>query len=700
VAASVSRLAKAIHESSLGAAFAVGVTPDTLMIEGTLADTSQTGIAEAAALLHDRDILTLTFIGAVPEEALHAFLRVITLDPAERRSRGGPAVIWSLEAYPSIAIEQIDYAKVLAREEGEIAEPAKRDQLWRSIVLSISGGQKAVFDERAQQRLLAIAGSPIDIADLATAVAAPKCAMDGSPMITLQAATVLAAFRHLTSIVSVMSPDRLPEVMHNVTSAAAQLDPHVVMQVMQSQDEAGGVQVVRGMAGAFDDLKVAQLLATALALDGQASDRLATIFNTIAPDENRKRRVLTMTRNLLSETDFGRSGQFQVLWASTEELLVSYNDKPFVSETYRRELDGVGGRADRMATGDLPPELSDWMKSLGQDNVRGLSVTMLIDLFTIEDDPARAAEIAGDMEVLTEDLLMAGAYDDALTVTRALQKRATTPRSHGQEASRVALDRLGESLGMRETVALIGDVDDQAWTAIRSVIDTVGAATVEAIKPVLLVETDTLATTRAEELILAFGGRAVGRLASLVGDSRWFVQRRGATLLGRIATPEAVPLLQPLLRQADPRVARAAVSALGAIQDPAAARAIQTVLRAASGELRKAVTEALVAERDPRVIPMLVRILEESQPLGKDHDMVLETIDALATVGTDGAVPILATMARKTSLFGRSKARALKEHSIDALIRVATPKSLSAIKEAAQQGDRMLRKIAAVRAGA
>jgi len=245
VAASVARLWTAIHESSLGAIFAVAVTPDTLMIEGTLADTSQTGIAEAAALLHDRDILTLTFIGDVPDAALHALLRLLTLDAAERRGRGGPAAIWTLDGDPSIAIEQIDYARVLAREEGSIAEPARRDELWRSIVLSISGGQKAVFDERAQQRLLAIAGSPVDIADLAVAVAAPKCGVDSSPMITTQAATVLAAFRHLTGIVSVAAPERMADVMNNITTAAGQLDPHVVMQVMQSDDEPGGVQVRR-----------------------------------------------------------------------------------------------------------------------------------------------------------------------------------------------------------------------------------------------------------------------------------------------------------------------------------------------------------------------------------------------------------------------------------------------------------------------
>ena len=694
VRASVDRFGAAIRESSLGAAFAIGVTPDTLLIEGTSADASQAGIAEAAAMLHDRDILTLTFIGAIPPETIQAFLGVLTLDPAERRAQGGPARIWARQGHESLGIEQIDYEKVLAREEGQVAEPAKRDDLWRSIVLSIVGSQKAVFDVHAQERLLAISGSAADIGDLATAVAAPKCTLDGSPMITSQAATVLAAFRHLTGIVSVMSPDRLPEVMINLATAATQLDPHVIMQVMQSSDDPASVPVVAGIAAAFDDVKVAQLLATALALDGQATDRLATIFNTIAPDEDRKRRVLTLTRSMLNETDFGKSGQFQVLWASTEELLVSYNDKPFVSEAYRNSLDGVGGRAERMSAVDLPPDLPEWMESLGQASVRVLSVTMLIDLFNLEQDPERAQEMAPDMSALAEDLLMSGAYDDALTVTRALRARAATPKAIGREACRHALDQLGESLAMRESAALIGDVDDTGWQALKDVITTVGAASVEALKPIVAVEQDDVATGRAEAVIIGFGPKVLMRLSSLVSDQRWFVQRRGARLLGKIGTAEAVPMLQPLLRQSDPRVAREAVAALGVIPDPAAARAIHTVLRAATGAVRRAITEALVAERDPRVVPMLARIIEESQPLGKDHDVVIETIDALGTVGTDAAVPALLTMAQRRKFFGGKKLRALKDHSVDALARIKTEKSAAALKQATEQGDGYLRKIA------
>jgi HEAT repeat protein len=698
VAASVSRLSDAIHQSTLGAIFSIGITPETLMVEATPADPSQSSIAEAAALLHDRDLLRITFIGDVPPEVVHSFLRVLSLDPAERRRRGGPAAIWTAEGHPSLALEQIDYQKVLAREEGDVPEPAKRDDLWRSIVMSIAGGQQAMFDERAQERLLAIAGSAADIGALATAVVAPKCTMDGSPMITSQAATVLAAYRHLTGIVSVMSPDRMPEVMNNLAVASLQLDPHIVMQVLQTEeDPKAATAIVQGLGAAFDDTKVAQLLATALALEGQASDRLATIFNTIAPDEDRKQRVMTLTRSLLSETDFGKAGQFQTLWSSMEELLVSYNDKPFVSDTYRTALDGVGGRAERMAVIELPPEIAEWMASLGQENVRGLSVQLLIDLLTIEEDAGRAAEIAVDMEALSEDLLMAGAYDDTQQVTTALAARATAKTAIGRDACRQALDQLGESLAMRETASIIGDIDDQSWKAVHTIITTVGPSSIEALRSMVAVEQDGMASTRAAETIVQFGKPAITRLAPLVADSRWFAQRAGARLLGLIGSADVVPLLQPLLRKGDPRVTQAAVSALGKVDDPSAARAIQTVLRAATGDTRRAVVDALVVDRDPRVVPMLARIIAESQPLGKDHEVVLETVDALAKVGSDQAVPTLVNLTRVRQWFGRKKVMAIKERAVDALVGIGGEKATAALDEAATAGDRTLKKIVSKR---
>ena len=698
VGTTVDRLCDAIRQSSLGSAFAIGITPHTLLIDGASADGDETAIAEAAALLHNCDLVYLTFLGDISRDGICALLRLLALDAEELRRRGGPEKIWATEGHPSLILEQIDYERLLSRREGEVIELEKRDDLWRSIVLSVAGGQKAVFDERAQQRLLEIAGNPSEIRDLVTAAMAPQCAVDGSPMITSQAAAVLAAFHHLMSIVSVMSPDRMPEVMNSLAAAACQLDPHVVMQLMQTENDPDEeTRLVTGLAAAFDDMKVARLLATAMALDGQASDRLATIFNTIAPDEDRKRRVLGLTRNLLSETDFGKTSQFQTLWTSAQELLVSYNEKPFVSEAYHTSLDGLGGRAERMAAVDLPPELPEWIDSLGQDNVRSLSVTLLIDLLTIEQDEARAGELAKDMEALAEDLLMSGAYDDTRAVTKALADRAGTADAIGRDACRQALDVLGESNAMRETAALLGDIGDADWETMRAVITLIGPPSIEALRPLMASEEMTPLVRRAADMIVGFGPEAVVRVAPLMDDDRWFVQRNGAQLLGRIAAPEGVPLLQSLLRRGHPRVARATVTALVGIRDPSAARAIHTVLRAATGELRRVVVEALVADRDPRVVPVLGRIIAESQPLGKDHVVVLETLAAIGRVGSETGVPTLARALRQRAFFRRWRLRAIKKSGVDALERIGGPHAKAALDEAAKSGDRMLKKIVAAR---
>jgi hypothetical protein len=73
------RLASAIRESSLGAVFSVGVAADTLLIEGAPTGASQAAISEAA-LLHDRGLVWITFLGDGQNDALCAWLRVLTLD--------------------------------------------------------------------------------------------------------------------------------------------------------------------------------------------------------------------------------------------------------------------------------------------------------------------------------------------------------------------------------------------------------------------------------------------------------------------------------------------------------------------------------------------------------------------------------------------------------------------------------------------
>lgn len=701
---SLDRLRTSIAETSGGQVFSFGVTPDTLLVAGIAVGGRDAGaIAEAARWLHDRDILQLSFAGEISVSALQRLLGVLSEDSRVIRRRGGPAKVWAEEGDAAIAVQQIDFSQIL--EDRDVTNPVRRkDDLWRSIIRGVLDRRKPT-DEATQKRLLEISGDVIAIGEMANDVIAPHHTMDGSPMLTSQAAAVVAAYRHLVGIVDVLSPERRNEVMQNLAAATANLNPHVVMQMLAGEgllegtgDGAGGTGdggsgVVAGVVEAMDDNRVAQLLATTLAIEGQASARLATVFNTIATDDDRKARVLSLTRRLLSETDFGRQNVFESLWSSMEELLLTYNEKPFVSASYRTGLDGVGARAEQMAS-EVPADLVEMLDSLGQDNVRRLSVRLLIDLLTLEKDPARAPEVARDVAALTEDLLLAGDYESTLAVVTALQTQAADTAAVSSQSCRLELDGVVSTAPFVETAETLGEMAEAEAGLFADICARVGPAATDALKVHLEAEAVTPARTRATAIIRAYGARAVGRLGSLTGSSKWAAQRNAAEVLGEIAVAEAVPLLQPLLRGHDARVTTAAVRALSNIKDPAAARAVHMVLRAATGDQRRAVVGALVAQRDARVVPVLVRILDDSDPFSADHALVLDTLGALSQVGDDHAVPALTTLMRKKKVFARKKSRALKEQALTALRAIATPAAARAIEDAAKTGDRMLRKLA------
>ena len=688
VGTSVKRLADAIRQSTSGAAFTFAVAPDTLLVAGLPLPPEQP-VVDAARLLHDRDVLQITFLGDVPVSALHALLKLLSLSRADLRAAGGPATAWSARGDGSIAIDQIDYEKIL--EDRDLEAPLeRRDDIWRSLVNSIVDGRQT-FDTAQQQRLLEIAGSVFEIGELAGAVIAPKVNLDGSPLITTQAATVLATFRHLAGIVTVMEPERLPDTLRNIAAATTNLDPHVVLQMMQADEGMQETPLITRIAAAFDDDKVAQLLATALARDGKASARLAQVFDTIAPDAERKQRVLTMTRSMLSEQDFGRTGQFKAVWASMEELLLSYDETPYVSASYQASLEGAAARGEMLAARDLPPELPEWVETLGQDNVRSLSVLLVGDLLRLEHNAERAGDITRDMLALADDLFLAGDFDNARVVLDELRRAARG--TIAPAAARAALGQVGESSGLREAASLLSDLDAAAFGTFRACCALIGPPATRALIGALQSETETPAYARARDIVSSYGADALPHLLSLADDQRWFVQRNAAVLLGATRSPDAVPPLQSLLRRSDPRVLRQAVSALAGIDDPAAARALQTVLRATTGSSRGAVVDALVAERDPRVIPMLGRILRESDPFGDDHQTVLDTLDAVRQLPDDRAIGPVVEVMRRTRFFARQKARAFKRAAVRALVTIDSPAAQQALDEAARTGDRLLRKI-------
>jgi hypothetical protein len=691
--AALERLGQALKATMLGQSFTVGVTPEDLLVDGAAVTVRDHGIAEAATLLHDRDVIQVHFSGTVPPSGLLALVSLLSQDIEGVRQRGGPSRVWQQEGDPAIIIDQVDYQEILA--DHERAKPVeRRDDVWTLIVKSLVVG-RPTFDELAQQRLLEIAGDPEAIATLATDVMASKCTPDGSPMIASQAAAVVATFRHLASVVHVLAPDRAAEVTRNLTTALFNIEPHVMIEMMRTFDgRPDETSVMAQIASNLEDVHASELLARALSKDGQATDRLAQVFDTIAPDKDRKLRILKLTRSMMRESDFGKSTRFETLWTSMEELLLGYGEKQYVSDGYRSTLDGAIGRATELG-GKLPTETPEWLKSVEQESVTHLSVLLMTDLLTLEREPGKAADIARDIVVLGETLVMSGDFEDGCLVARALADAKSTCAAPDVPALEEARLSFARSRAVAESIKLMGALDEAGYRSFAKFVDAVGPACLEAFRSVLHENEESLTFRRARDTVMKFGVAAVPLAASLLQEGSWPIRRNGIRLLGRLGTADAVAALQPLLRDKEATVVHEAVAAVARIDEPSAARAIGLVLRTAAGELRETVVAALVAGRDRKVVPLLVRMLRETFPLGSDHRLVLETLKALGIIGDDQAVPVVASIAQQRRLLSPFRSLALKRTAVGALERIGTASAATVLASAAERGDWMLRRAAA-----
>jgi HEAT repeat protein len=571
-----------------------------------------------------------------------------------------------------------------------------------SIVRSIIAGRRT-FTEAEQARLLEISRDAWAIGELAGDCTSAFCSTDGSPLLTTQAATVLAVYRHLAATVRVLDEERTGEVMGNLAVATASLDPGLAVEVLRLEEETGDSPLARdpeplahALRRALDEQQVAMLLARAMARTGSATSRLALMLETLAPDEERRQRVLRLTRQLLSERDFGATRPLEDLQSSLEELMLKYDESPFVSAAYRQSLDVAAERAIDLAARDLPPERDEWLQTLGHESVRELSAQLLIDLLTLETVPEQAAAIASDMSAFAQELIVAGAYHEAQRVAGALHAATVRTNAIAAPAVREALHAIGRSAAMTELASVLGELPAAEAQAAADLCTTVGPSCVSALVTALGGDSETAAVERARAILVALGEPAIPALADRLvhlAAREWIVHRRLADVLGRIGTPAAVAPLQTLLRHFDPRVLPEVVGALAAIDHPSAARALHTALRAATGPAREAIVQALVARRDRRVVPLLARLLDQSAALGQDFEMALQTIDAIASFQDDRALPPLAALARRRSWLAPRRTRRLRERTVAALQRIGTANARDLLERLRATGDRQLRRI-------
>jgi HEAT repeat protein len=329
------------------------------------------------------------------------------------------------------------------------------------------------------------------------------------------------------------------------------------------------------------------------------------------------------------------------------------------------------------------------LSQLAAPDVSKLSHRDLLTSLDLEQNAHLCAKVLDDLLLVAEHAMRAGKTAAVGEILHGIVFRESR-QSEGEvkRAYQAAIRRMSKPALLRAVATLIPK-RPEGKQAYCEVLNRTGEEGADAV-----IEQITQAPTNEDRKALLEVFRelshAVPALKRMLGDSRWFVVRNAADLLGEMAATDAESNLVALLKHSDERVRRAATNALLRLGTPDAMKGIYEAMSDTSPEVRIQATAALATKRDGKTSHTLIRAIEEEE----DGDVQIAMIAALGRIATPDAVQKLIKMAEPEGRLFRKKSTLFRVAAVQALGEARTPAAFAALRDLTGDKDREVRETA------
>jgi hypothetical protein len=707
IQSALSRISEAGRQATYNGPFTITVLPETLLVNGRGFVKPETSVVELAVLLHQQLIIEMTLLDRLDNDQWHAFLSLLAKAPEEALALGGVAKAWAETGNKAIELKEIDYAEVL-RERAGTGESATWDRILAALneeknETAPNGGGNAAAggsDGGTMASMMALTDNPDRLAQFAQRLQnLGKASGDDS----LQQRKSLVEMMHgLANFAAERKPDELNKVLDTMAGAAAQMTPDMLLSLLtEPPPVAGGsgtarMDLARELQSRLTDDMISKFLVDNIVKDRGATSRLATAFQTLVPDAGKQQQILEAAAEQAAAI-LQDDPQFESVWNSSTEMLMSYSDEKFVSEGYARELTLAQSQAVEVdKIGDDPPQrIRAWLATIGEEEVRALDQRLLLDLLTIEQRPDAWSGVLDTAVNDIDELVLVG---DLQLAAQLLETIATIAKDDGspfKTAAAAGITKLVDGAMVRHLATFLRQATDAEFGIAKQMCKTIGPVLVKPMSDAIMGEDNPKTVRRLRDILISYGAAAREYANELRSSRNPAVRRAAVDLLRALGGDAALPDLRTMLDDTDAQVQREALRATVQIGTREAYQMLEQVLKSGAPRTREVILQSLGAFRDEKAAPLFLHILDQTPYTGPSEALYTQTIESLGRVASDErSIAVLKEILHRGEWWAPGRTARIRTAAARALRAIAHPGAEMALEEAAVAGSGGVRKAA------
>lgn len=701
IQSALSRIGEASKLATQNGPFTITVLPDGLLVHGRGLARPESSASELAALLHQQLIGELTLFDRLDNDGWHAFLTLIAKTPEDTRALGGVKKAWEEIGNKSITLTEIDYADIL-RERAGTGESATWDRILSALKEetdehdgTLEGGRGGTM-----QSMMALAEEPERLVQFAQRLQdLGKASGDDSIQ---QRKSLLELMHGLANYAAERKPEELDSVLTKMAGAAAQMPPDMLLTLitdpppLPSGTGAPRMDLAGELQARLTDEMLTKFLVDNVVKDRGATSRLATAFQTLVPDPAKQQEILAAAGAQAAEM-FKNDPQFESVWTSSTEMLMSYSDAKFVSEGYARELTTAQTQAMEVEKiGDDPPvRIRAWLASLTDEEIRALDARLLLDLLKIE---TRADAWSGVLDTAVnsiDQLVLVGDLKMASQLLEAVVAISKDNASSFRAPAAAGVTKLVEGPMVRHLAMFLQKATDTEFGIAKKMCTMIGPVLVKPMSDALMGEDNARTVRRLRDILISFGAAAREYANELKSSKNPAVRRAAIDLLRALGGDAALPDLRLMLDDTDAQVQREALRAIVQIGTNEAYQMLELALKSGAAHTRDAIMQALGAFRDEKAAPLFIYILNSVDYKGQNEGIYTQTIESLGKVAVDErSVSVLKDILYRGEWWAPARTARIRSTAARALRGMGTASADRTLEEAAASAPGAVRKIA------
>ena len=700
IQSALARIGEANKQATQNGPFTITVLPDALLVHGRGLPRPESSASELATLLHQQLIGELTLFDRLDNDGWHAFLTLIAKPPEETRAFGGVKKAWEETGNKSIAMTEIDYADIL-RERAGGGESATWDRILTALKEETTEHAAGQGDRGGtMQNMMALAEEPERLVQFAQRLQEiGKASGDDSIQ---QRKSLLELMHGLANYAADRKPEELDSVLTKMAGAAAQMPPDMLLTLitdpppLPSGTGAPRMDLAGELQARLTDEMLTKFLVDNIVKDRGASSRLATAFQTLVPDPTKQQEILAAA-GAQAAAMFKDDPQFESVWTSSSEMLMSYSDAKFVSEGYARELTTAQTQAMEVdKIGDDPPvRIRAWLASVSDEEIRALDSRLLLDLLKIE---TRADAWSGVLDTAVnsiDQLVLVGDLKMASQLLEAVVSISKDDASAFQAPAAAGVTKLVDGPMVRHLAMFLQKATDTEFGMAKNMCTGIGPVLVKPMSDALMGEDNARTVRRLRDILISFGAAAREYANELKSSKNPAVRRAAIDLLRALGGDAALPDLRLMLDDSDSQVQREALRAIVQIGTNEAYQMLEQALKSGAAHTREAIMQALGAFRDEKAAPLFVYILNNSDYKGQNEGVYTQTIESLGKVAIDErSASTLKDILYRGEWWARSRNARIRAAAARALRNMGTASADRTLEEAAASAPGAIRKVA------